>query len=472
MALSASTVWEIRGDGSDNNGGSFVSGGAGTDRSQQAAAHATLTTSSTVHTTTTQINVAVGDYTVTSADADNTFQLTSGTATAGFYRITAVDVPNNRWTMDRSVGTAGQTTAGAMGGALLSPGKTAGAVVAGNTVWWKKGSTTYDVTTTTANVSGGRVLPAVASLRWEGYSATRGDLQSATTTADYPTIKATVNTMTLFSSASATGLFSFFIADAGTATGITPVATGAGTTTHRVKTIGGNATASFNCGSGSFLSLCGASGGSVPGFRMNGSTLHGCVARGMSTFGFESAASHNTCVDCVVDSVTGNAPGFTNTGAASRLFCINCDSFGNTATTSAHGFANPGVAHSLAQTNCVADSNSGTGIGANNASHAFNCASRSNDVNFGANTVQYNTVALSSGSPFTSAAGHDFSLNSTAGAGAALQGAGIPGAFPDVISTTGSIDVGAAQKAGSSASDVVNSRRFLLVLPRAWDIEN
>src|SRR5262245_1843264 len=105
MALSANTVWNVRTGGSDNNGGAFVSGATGVNRSLQDGAHATPT--GTVHTTTTQMNV-VG-HTVHADDIGNLLQVTAGTATAGFYQITNVDVPNNRWTMDRSMGTSTQT---------------------------------------------------------------------------------------------------------------------------------------------------------------------------------------------------------------------------------------------------------------------------------------------------------------------------------------------------------------------------
>ena len=44
MALSASTVWEVRpATGSDNNGGGFVTGASGTDYSQQGTAQYALT---------------------------------------------------------------------------------------------------------------------------------------------------------------------------------------------------------------------------------------------------------------------------------------------------------------------------------------------------------------------------------------------------------------------------------------------
>lgn len=86
--------------------------------------NATLTAATVVHSTTTQINVAIGDYTVNANDDGNIVQITGGTATAGYYRIASVDVPNNRWTLDRSAGTAGQTVVGTMGySAYVSGGK-------------------------------------------------------------------------------------------------------------------------------------------------------------------------------------------------------------------------------------------------------------------------------------------------------------------------------------------------------------
>jgi hypothetical protein len=88
LTLSALITWEVRNGGSDNNGGGFKAGASGTDRSLQDAAQATLSAASVIHSTTTQINVAVGDFTVSAADVGNVLQVTGGTATAGFYEIT------------------------------------------------------------------------------------------------------------------------------------------------------------------------------------------------------------------------------------------------------------------------------------------------------------------------------------------------------------------------------------------------
>jgi hypothetical protein len=55
------------------------------------------------------------------------------------------------------------------------------------------------------------------------------------------------------------------------------------------------------------------------------------------------------------------------------------------------------------------------------------------------------------GNPFTNAAGGDFSLNSTSGAGAACRGTGYPGVFPGGL-TTGHVDIGAVQHAASGGA--------------------
>ena len=122
MAVLKETNWYMRAGGSDTNGGGYdgENYAGGVNYADQDSPQATLTTSSTVHSTTTQINVAVGDYTVTANDVGNCILITSGTATQGYYFITTVDIPNNRWTMDRSVGASSATVAGKMGGAHAS----------------------------------------------------------------------------------------------------------------------------------------------------------------------------------------------------------------------------------------------------------------------------------------------------------------------------------------------------------------
>lgn len=121
-----------------------------------------------MHTITAQINVSAGDYTVSAADVGNLFKINSGTATAGIYQITAADVPNSRWTVDRSAGTAAQTCAGNMGGAFASPGKTgAVATVAGMKTFIKYNASPYVATSASTNVADG--FPPTFPARGSGY---------------------------------------------------------------------------------------------------------------------------------------------------------------------------------------------------------------------------------------------------------------------------------------------------------------
>ena len=170
MALSANTAWECRTGGAETNGGGFVTGASGVDYSQQTTAQATLTTASVVNADTTKITVSAGNYTVHANDVGNIFYLTGGTATTGRYQITAVDTGANTWTVDRSLGTTGQTCPGKMGGAYHLPWVTISAAVAGNIMYVREG--TYTLTGTTA-----WSLPTSGSnqSRFVGYSTTRGD---------------------------------------------------------------------------------------------------------------------------------------------------------------------------------------------------------------------------------------------------------------------------------------------------------
>lgn len=202
MALSANMAWEARADGDNANGGAFKIGASGTDRCQQAAAHATLTTASVVHSTTTQLNVSAGDYTVAAADVGNVVYVQGGSATTGRYEITAVDTGNNRWTVDRSLGTAGQTCPGKMGGAIADPevatnGGSNLQWVAGNTLWIRNASGTFSKGDTWLVAGGltGQYTTAARGNRIIGYNSVRGDMPTGT---DRPLIDATAgNTIVL-----------------------------------------------------------------------------------------------------------------------------------------------------------------------------------------------------------------------------------------------------------------------------------
>ena len=176
MAINAAVQWECQSGGDDNNGGGFKEGASGTDYSQQTTAQATTTTATVVNSTTTIIDVDSGDYTCTDNDVGNVIQIYGGTATAGFYEITARS--GQQWTVDRACGTAGQTVVAKMGGCFGSPGGMSATFgngpVAGNKFWIK--SATYTLTNSTGATSGGPWRNNFLNgVQIEGYQTTRGD---------------------------------------------------------------------------------------------------------------------------------------------------------------------------------------------------------------------------------------------------------------------------------------------------------
>jgi hypothetical protein len=434
MALAAELVWELRTTGSDNSGGAFKAGASGVDRSQQNAAHATMTTASTVNATTTIINVNAGDYTVTADDVGNVLQVTGGTATAGFYEITAADTTNNRWTVDRAVGTAGQTVAGAMGGALATPGKCAGAIVGGNTVWQKAG--TYSCTNS-SNVAGGRVTISVngsesAPTRWYGYQTTRADGGT------YPVLQATANSVNVFTVSGSHAALRWLQTGKSAAQTSTVGfnVTGVGS---RVEdcTASGNATG-FTGGSASGeWDNCLATGCTSTGFSVAAAmTLFACAAvdGGGGASGFSLAIAGGQVIRCVS---AGNQTGFALSANCTRA--DNCAAHGN----GQHGFNVTG--HTATLANCVSWGNTGDDFNSATTpdpvnTRLYHCAGA--EQNFAAESV-IGFVTLTA-DPFTDAANDDFTLNDDAGGGAACKAAGYPTGLPGLTGTSAP-DIGAYQ---------------------------
>lgn len=408
MALATAMIWEVRPDASDNNGGGFKSGASGTDRSQQVSAHATLTAASTVHTTTTQVNVAVGDYTVTAADVGNLLQVTGGTAMADFYEITAADTVNNRWTVDKSVGTAGQTVVGAMGGAVATPGKIGAKVVNGNIVFLKSGVGTHSITSASNNVAGGCFSTAQHVL-WVGYSTNRtfGNTDVA------PTLQLNAATATI----AGTGASSVFY---------NIVFDGNSQTTSKVST-----------GSSIWL-FC-----TIKNFTAN--ALQGGMAYHCSFTGNSASVTANASTEIVESEAYAN----TVTPFSGGRY-INCLSYGNTGATTDGFLINNAGTYCL---NCSAYGNGRDGFRITNSTNLVNCHSEGN-VAFGFNNassgihaclVNCSTFGNGSGalngildafgtltptaSVFNNPGGNDLSLNFGVGGGAVLRNAGFPTTF-------------------------------------------
>lgn len=165
MAIAAGTVWEVRTTGADTNAGGWnpARGGGGTDYSQQDAAQwsATDLAADAAHTTNRRVSSAT--HTFVTADVGNLIRVPASTGwTAGVYEVTSINASPNYAVLDRAAATNGATNGTcALGGALLSPALATAAAVAQNVVYLASG--TYNITSTSSNVAGGRLTTTTSA---------------------------------------------------------------------------------------------------------------------------------------------------------------------------------------------------------------------------------------------------------------------------------------------------------------------
>jgi hypothetical protein len=446
MALAATCQWEVRTGGSDDNGGAFNSAAAGTDYTLQNAAQKTgtdLTMHPTINTRVQPVGAGVA-----AADVGNVIQVRAGTGwTVGWYEITAQD--GTYWTLDRSPAAAGSANLGTynMGGALASPGKLGEALANSNSrasgmnCWIKSG--TYTITSTTANVTGGRVsLPSSIMLRVEGYDNTRGDLGTK------PVISA--GTQTSFTIFTTNGDFNNkqqfvvnleFNGNSQTSVrGISCVVNGYRDRIWRCRSKNCNNVGFF--GQAEFIE-CIAESCNIGLQPSSHSSLYGCVAFSSTSDGFLLGSTQGqSVVNCL--SYSNGGKGFNTTTGFPHTF-INCVAHGNTGD--GFDFQTYGMQVAI---NCLATNNGGWGFNLSNRdTFLINCAGRSNTTgNVDTTTVPFvnqGFVTLTA-DPYQNAAGADFRLNNNAGGGAALRGLGI-----GVTGQTDSQDIGAVQTAAGSS---------------------
>jgi hypothetical protein len=455
MAISPTVVLEVQTGGNDTNGGGFdaLATSAGTDYSQVT----TKRTATGTNDSTTDA-VSVGTTTITSATANftnaligNLISFSGGSGSLAIIWRQVVSVTNATTIVVDALFAAGTGITMNIGGCFASPGG-AGQVLllnGSNRIWIKAG--TYTVTSATANISNGCFSKAAQGLKIEGYVTTRGDLGSP------PPIMQANGSITSF-----------------TLIGMT----NANMSLVNVDVHGNSRTSSkgvsyrgicykvtaFNCtnngfstgGTNSLAQYCSATGCTTqPAF--NGITAYNCVAYSNTSTGFTGGISYNRCIS------------YNNSGATTDGFVIsiegaltiNCVAYNN----GRHGFSFSSTVGTCI--NNIAETNAGTGfitsgstapgIFWNNATYnngtAFNLASNINNVNYG-------SITTASGTFFTNAAGHIFTLNSNANGGLLAKNAGIPGVFPGIVTSTGSIDLGATQGASGTSSGGEHSAVF------------
>jgi hypothetical protein len=427
MALSASTVWEVRTTGNDGNGGGFVTGSGGTDFSQQNAAQAVLTAASTL-TAANQVTVAGGDYTCVAGDVGNILQITGGTATAGFYQITAR--AGQVWTLDRNAGAIGNTVVGSMGGALASPAVAAPPMVNGNILFIKAG--TYSMSVNTNNVANGK-WSKNAPVLVIGYDTNRawGNVDTK------PIIQATVSLTSMWDGSS--NWVNNIDFDANSVAATRCVNNGAFT-----RCIFRNANLANNM---ILATHCVATGNSATPFSGASSGYVYCEAHDNTATAF--SCGNATLIGCIADSNSGaTSDGFSVPTFSSAHF-FGCIAYNN----GRDGFRDSSgtIVSRMILQNCIADSNAGWGVNAANTQYpsiAVRCAFRNNTSGATTGGITEVSTLTPTGSPFTDAVNGDFSLNNTANQGALLRAAGFIEFNNNVFSrglTTSYLDVGVAQ---------------------------
>lgn len=440
MALSANSVFEVRTAGNDTNGGGFVTGAAGTDYSQQDnknTAGADISTIDGVGNGTTTFTSATANFGTTIVGNIIYLQGGTGALAAGRYQVTA-RASATSITLDRAVA-AGTGIMVNIGGAVLTLGilgsTTATILVDGNKIFIKAG--TYLITSTTANISGGRFNKANV-LYIEGYQTTRGDLGTP------PLLQASgIATFTVITLSGSGCIIKNINVDCALLTASKGFAlSDQNIIVYKCTALNCTNSGFYTTGYNTKLYYCIATGCTTVA-AFNGGSLYNCIAHANTTIGFRALNAER----CIAYGNTGaTTDGFISDpgGSADALF-TNCISYAN----GRDGYRIDGINTLLI--NCIAESNTGVGFnfGATNprSGQLFNCAgfSAGTNVALGTGTFINNTGFITgSGSFFTNSGAGDFSLNATAGRGAALRAAGLPGIFP-VGLTTGYLDIGAAQ---------------------------
>lgn len=445
-AIPTQTAHEVRPSvGSDTlASGCFVVGSTGTDYSQQNAAQYTGTDLVIDGATNTKVTSATHNFVAT--DVGNCLQITAGTGfTAGVRYI--VSVAANAATLDASAGTLGSTGGTfAVGGAFATLTKALTVNTAGNVIWVKDTGTITTTTTITLNNTQ-TPLASVPLNRLQGYTTTRGDSGHA------HIALSTNSSLTGLDAAPASGWYIANIdVDCANLTGSNGITTAYYSQVYNSTIANCKGTGAATAGTNvtfRHIEVTGASGTVAVSLggqynRLIDSNIHDNTTTAIQLVNSDSAVVEATRItnntgassDCILANSTNNDGGVT---IRNNTF-YNCGRDGIRV-------ANFFLVGSTVQNN-IFDTMGGCGINATVAGIAYQpgwdgnayrantggtlCGfdtGPTNPVNASPQYTNAFDVSLSV-SPFTSAGGNDFTLNNTAGGGAAVRGSGIPGTLP------------------------------------------
>lgn len=456
MAISAAIEWDVQSGGDDTFGGGFTAGAAGVDRSTATAAFVVVdgvTITAVVQATTTDL-LLVGYAPTGNNDVGNTVNISSG-ATAGLYEIQSIQ-GGNTWRLDRSCGTAAQSAVAKMGGCLATPNKImseATAVVAGQTIHIK--NATYTRTTTISLGASGTAAAGWITVR--GYNAAHNDITTWAQLANAPILTTATNSIAKVSTNSKTMWFfeAIKITDTAATRGIGINGTGASTIVGAYLIQFDGCISANSAATGTFTAqfdMFEVKNSTSFGIRSNVSFLsNGWIHANAG--GIKASASGSRLGLSRVY-ITDNTANGVELAAETSPFIADCVIALNTGGTTDGIQVSTAISGALQLHNTILWGNGRYNLNFVAASllgpvyvNAWGGAGTGNTNGTGASTGK-NPITLT-GSPFTSAS--DYSLNTTAGAGALCRALGFPGIFPGA-SFTGYADVGGIQHQDSGGA--------------------
>lgn len=435
MAIDANNcVWEVRPtNGSDNNGGFFVTGASGTDYSQQNSPQFALTGIATSGAGAVFLYASA-----TAAMVGNGLNVISGTNfTTGRFQITSVSVGVSV-TVDRNICTGvGASGVINIGGAIQNYSTLAAITITTMRAYIKAEATI----TITARPD----FQNLTNLELIGYTTTRTDLGKATITTSNGT-----DNLLLFRGTGSFILQNFTMTDT------------SGTRHNAIAFVNNfNFLIVINCSfSGNSISI-NWNGVTILNALIRQCAIASCTGAGISI----QIAGFVEVDDCYIHDNTGNGIDILATASPIRLVvnrsviranaigiksvddgavgnnsvivCLNCAIISNTSDGIKHLGTGTNFQVLTYLQNCIVYGNGGYGVNVVAASLSLNYSGYAGYNAYGSNTsgnknnfpAQTGDVALSA-DPFTNAAGGDFSLNATAGGGAACKAVGFPLTFP------------------------------------------
>ncbi len=427
MAKPAAANIEVRAGGSNLNGGGFLAGGGGTDRTLQDAPHVTFDgVTITAVTSGVSATITITGYTVIAGDKDNYLRIASGTNfTGGIYHIVSVDTGANTWTMDANVASGvGAAMVGRMGGAVgtVKHACESTTAVASNAVWVKNEGTDHEASAGITQLSG--VNTSTCSLV-RGYGTTRGDSTKAV-------LKCTAASVTIFAGANNASIENLDLRGNGqtTSKGAALVGTGQFAIDCKFSGFSSSACNVTQDRSGVYGCEITTSTGSTAALVMTLGKAVGCHIHGNANHGV--LLTDSDLINCVVVDNTGASNDGVVIVHGSIVSCTIAnngrDNINGSGTVRGNVYWNNVLAfpvrYNINQVNWLSGGASYYGYYQKNF---FWVGAGTENIN---GMVVGGTNVVLTADPFTDENGGDYTLNNTAGGGAAVRGVGYPTSVP------------------------------------------